>query len=116
MKKRIKTIPAETMAALCRYFWPGNIRELANVIERSVVLSPGEVLRVSAGELKAPPGDADHADLAHAVELVERDRILHALHESNWIIGGSSGAAPRLGMSRQALYYKMKKLAICRQE
>jgi len=113
MKKKIETIPAETMTALSRYHWPGNIRELENLIERSVILSQGQDLRVSFGELKmqTPPSSDGEATL----EAAERKHILRALRETNWVIGGPSGAAARLGMKRTTLQSKIQKLGISRQ-
>jgi formate hydrogenlyase transcriptional activator len=113
MSKRIETIPVETMTALSRYHWPGNIRELENLIERSVILSHGPDLRVPLGELKmtvAPGFDGGETTLKAA----ERKHILHALREANWIVGGPSGAATRLGMKRTTLQSKMRKLGISR--
>ena len=109
MRKRIETIPTETLTALCRYPWPGNIRELENLIERSVILSQGPDLRVSLGELKA---HATASDGAVTLEAAERDHILRALREANGILGGPAGAAARLGMKRTTLQSRMKKLGI----
>lgn len=77
------------MAALTRYSWPGNVRELENFIERSVLLSSGPVLRVAVEDLKTPPDlpDAPATTLADA----EREHILAALNQTNWVIGGRSG-------------------------
>ena len=101
------------MASLSQYHWPGNIRELENLIERSVILSQGPNLRVPLGELKVsattvPDGGA-------TLEAAERKHILHALREANWVIGGPSGAAARLGMKRTTLQSKIRKLGISRQ-
>jgi formate hydrogenlyase transcriptional activator len=112
MNKRIESIPTETMAALSRYHWPGNIRELENLIERSVILSQGPDLRVSLGELKVPATTV--SDGAATLEAAERKHILHALREADWVIGGPSGAAARLGMKRTTLQSKMRKLDISR--
>ena len=110
MRKRIETIPTETLTALCHYPWPGNIRELENLIERSVILSQGPDLRVSLGELKAQATAA--SDGAVTLEAAERDHILRALREANGVIGGPAGAAARLGMKRTTLQSRMKKLGI----
>ncbi|MEN8261800.1 MAG: sigma 54-interacting transcriptional regulator, partial [Pseudomonadota bacterium] len=109
--KSITTIGEETMSALCRYSWPGNIRELANLIERGVILSKGPALEVPLGELKRSGGTT-----VAAPTLIdfEREHILRALSESRWVIGGPSGAAARLGMKRTSLQYKMQKLGITR--
>ncbi len=113
MNKRIETIPAEAMATLSKYHWPGNIRELENLIERSVILSQGPDLHVPLGELKAPTTPAPNGGAT--LEAAEREHILHVLRETNWVIGGLSGAAARLGMKRTTLQSKMRKLRIARQ-
>jgi formate hydrogenlyase transcriptional activator len=115
MNKCIDTIPPETMDALLRYQWPGNIRELQNFIERAVILSPQTVLRAPTSELEpfhATPGET-RAPINGLAE-VERDHILRALEASNWVIGGRNGAAQRLGMKRTSLVYRMKKLRVSR--
>jgi formate hydrogenlyase transcriptional activator len=113
LKRTVDSIPAEAMTALTRYPWPGNVRELENFIERSVLLSPGPVLRVAVDELK--PAD-DLPSAAAPVTLVdaEREHILSALREADWVLGGPNGAAVRLGMKRSTLHWKMKKLNIRR--
>ncbi|PYX47653.1 MAG: Fis family transcriptional regulator [Acidobacteria bacterium] len=109
MTKRIEKITSDAMEALLRYPWPGNIRELQNVIERAVILTNGEVLRVSPLPAhRALPNEA--ATLADA----ERDHILNALRESNWVVGGASGAAARLGVKRTTLLSKMRKRGLSR--
>ncbi|MGA2420608.1 MAG: sigma 54-interacting transcriptional regulator [Candidatus Acidiferrum sp.] len=114
MNKRIDTIPRETMDALVRYPWPGNIRELQNFIERAVILSPQSTLRAPTSELEPfPPYRESNAPMNGLAE-VEREHILRALEASNWVIGGQSGAAARLGMKRTSLAYRMKKLRIRR--
>jgi formate hydrogenlyase transcriptional activator len=114
MNKRIDVIPSETMNALVRYPWPGNIRELQNFIERAVILSPESVLRAPVSELEPfQPPKSSSAPINGLAE-VERDHILRALEASNWVIGGQSGAAARLGMKRTSLAYRMKKLRIRR--
>jgi formate hydrogenlyase transcriptional activator len=115
LKRAIDSIPAEAMTALTHYPWPGNVRELENFIERSVLLSPGPLLRVAVEELRAPADlltDAPPVTLADA----EREHILSALREANWVLGGPNGAAVRLGMKRSTLHWKMKKLKISRPE
>ena len=112
MRKRIETIPTETLTALCHYPWPGNIRELENLIERSVILSQGPDLRVTLGELKAQAAAA--SDGAVTLEAAERDHILRALQEADGVIGGPAGAAARLGMKRSTLQSRMTKLGISR--
>lgn len=110
MNKRIETIPTETMTALSQYHWPGNIRELENLIERSVILSQGPDLHVPTGELKAPTTAASDGEAT--LEAAERKHILRALQETHWVVGGSSGAAARLGMKRTTLQSRMRKLGI----
>jgi formate hydrogenlyase transcriptional activator len=114
MNKRIDTIPSETLDALVRYRWPGNVRELQNFIERAVILSPHTVLRAPTSELE-PFSDHKSPNMTMmGLEGVERDHILRALEASNWVVGGRSGAAARLGMKRTSLVYKMRKLRIIR--
>jgi len=114
MNKRIDGIPPETMEALVRYEWPGNVRELQNFIERAVILSPQSILRAPVSELEPfQPYEESNAPMNGLAE-VERDHILRALQASNWVIGGQSGAAARLGMKRTSLVYRMKKLRINR--
>jgi formate hydrogenlyase transcriptional activator len=114
MNKRIDVIPPETMEALVQYPWPGNIRELQNFIERAVILSPQSTLRAPTSELE-PFQTLKPSNVAmNGLAMVERDHILRALEASNWVIGGQSGAAARLGMKRTSLVYRMKKLDIRR--
>ena len=126
MGRRIETIPSAVMEALVRYPWPGNIRELQNVIERAVILSPGSSLQVPLGDLQVEarsrgqansrlPTDAA-ADCRSTLADAEREHILSALRETGWVVGGPKGAAARLGMKRSMLYWKMKKLGISRPE
>jgi formate hydrogenlyase transcriptional activator len=113
MKRTIETIPSQTMDALCRYHWPGNIRELQNVIERAVILTTGRVLRVPLTELKsqaAPTIPKKHDTLEEA----ERKHILAALNDTSWVLSGANGAAVRLGMKRTTLQHRMRKLGIAR--
>jgi formate hydrogenlyase transcriptional activator len=114
MGKRIETIPPETMQAFTNWRWPGNIRELENFMERSVILSSGSTLRSPLAELQAaadPVGSTD-ANL----ESAERDHILRVLRECQGMIGGTGGAAERLGLKRTTLNSKMKKLGIHRRD
>ncbi len=107
--KTIARVPREVMSVLETYPWPGNIRELENFIERSVILTTGE-------ELQAPVGDLMNKPLpAPAVRtLADADRahILAALQETKWVVGGRNGAAARLGVARTTLIAKMRKLGI----
>ncbi len=116
MNKTIETIPAESMAALTRYHWPGNIRELENLIERAVILSRGPQLDVPLPELKQS-GRIDVIDAWQpltTLEETEREHIRRALQETNWQVGGPAGAAARLGLKRTTLQARMAKLGITR--
>jgi formate hydrogenlyase transcriptional activator len=104
------------MNALVRYPWPGNIREMQNIIERAVILSRGPELELSLSEFK-PETKTASADLPGSLftlEDAEREHILRALAETRWILGGPSGAAYKLGMKRTTLQSKMRKLGIAR--
>jgi formate hydrogenlyase transcriptional activator len=116
MKRRITRIPSAMMDALQQSSWPGNIRELENVIERAVILSPGAELRVPLGDLRpVSPRTPVAADSAGGLlRDVERDQIVAALRMSKGIIGGPEGAAARLGVKRTTLQSKMVKLGIVR--
>jgi formate hydrogenlyase transcriptional activator len=115
MNKKIDTIPSETLRSLARYYWPGNIRELQNVIERAVILSPGPVLRVSLSELKRPATNGKAGpSRSDTLEEAERKHVLSVLKETNWVLAGPNGAAARLGMKRSTLQYRMGKLGISR--
>jgi formate hydrogenlyase transcriptional activator len=103
--RRIDAIPAEAMDVLRRYEWPGNIRELQNILERSVILSRGRTLELAMPETAARPSSAPEPAL-------ERERILAALRESAGVVGGPHGAARRLGLKRTTLQARMKKLGI----
>ncbi|MGC4049758.1 MAG: sigma-54 dependent transcriptional regulator [Paludibaculum sp.] len=111
LNRRIETIPREVMECLKSHTWPGNIRELQNVIERAVLLSPGVVLRPALEELKLM-SQRDSADNSRTLAAAERDYILEVLAETNWVIGGLQGAAARLGVPRTSLIHKMRKLGI----
>jgi formate hydrogenlyase transcriptional activator len=111
MNKRIDVVPADTMDALARYPWPGNIRELQNFIERAVILSPQSTLRAPTSELEPFQTQRGSNAPMNGLAEVERDHILRALEASNWVI---SGAAARLRMKRTSLIYRMKKLGIRR--
>jgi formate hydrogenlyase transcriptional activator len=114
--KKIETIPDDVMRALTRWDWPGNIRELENFIERAVILSKGPVLRPPLGELEMTEAPADAALENMSLEATEREHILRVLRETNGKIGGSDGAAARLGLIRTTLNSKMKKLGIERKD
>src|SRR3984893_17981361 len=112
MDKQIEHIPPETMSALTSYQWPGNIRELQNFIERSVILSSGNVLRPPLASFKT----ATETESLEAVTLedAERDHIRKILEQTKWVVAGPKGAAARLGIKRSTLYFRMQKLGISR--
>ena len=116
MKKQIDTIPAKAMKALSEYHWPGNVRELENLIERAVILSRGSELQPPLAELakRKKPSPAISADNSTTLEEAEREHILRALTDTNWVIGGPAGAAARLGMKRTTLHSLVKRLGITR--
>jgi formate hydrogenlyase transcriptional activator len=116
MKKPIDTIPTKAMTALAEYHWPGNIREMQNVIERAVILSRGPELEIPLSELKQQTKAAsiDFPSSLSTLEEAEREHILRALGEAHWILGGPAGAASKLGMKRTTLQSKMRKLGIAR--
>jgi formate hydrogenlyase transcriptional activator len=110
MQRPIRTIPYEAMQTLMDYDWPGNVRELQNVIERAVILSEDCTLRVPRLEAKRSV-ESSHFG-GNTLNKMEHDYILEVLDETNWIIGGPSGAARRLGLPRTTLISKMKRLGI----
>ena len=113
MKRNIDTIPAETMDVLTQYEWPGNIRELQNLIERAVILSAGPTLDVPVTALNGRRHGMPHQDHEMpTLEQAERKHIIGALETTNWVIGGPNGAAVRLGMKRSTLQFRMRKLGI----
>src|SRR5271168_5069470 len=112
MGKQIEHISEETMAALSSYPWPGNIRELQNLIERAVILSDDGVL---PNPLPTEAiGDVIISPAATTLKESERTLILQALEELGWVIGGPKGAAAKLGLKRTTLIHKMQKLGISR--
>ena len=116
MNRNIERIPAAVMEALTRYDWPGNIRELQNVIERSVLLTTGSGLTLAMPEVigkHQPP--APPPNTAKRSEAAEREEIIHALQAAHGIVGGPNGAAARLGLKRTTLYSRMQKLNIAKQ-
>jgi formate hydrogenlyase transcriptional activator len=110
MNRVIDTIPSETMNALVRYPWPGNIRELQNLIERAVILSRGPVLRIPLQDLQNRA--VGSSTRPQTMEEAERAHILAALKDTKWVIAGPNGAAARLGMNRSTVQFRMKKLGI----
>jgi formate hydrogenlyase transcriptional activator len=109
MNRTVETIPAETLDLLVQYPWPGNIRELENLIERAVIVSPGPILRVPHSELQ-PASEPAGDNLT--LRAAEREHILRALEATNWVLAGPRGAAARLGMKRTTLQSKMRKLGV----
>jgi formate hydrogenlyase transcriptional activator len=115
MTRDIDTISAETMNALTQYPWPGNIRELQNVIERAVILSKGPVLKVPMTDLKSKASDTNgNSNGAVTLEEIERRHILSVLEQTNWVFAGPNGAAAKLGIKRPTLQFRMQKLGISR--
>jgi formate hydrogenlyase transcriptional activator len=116
LKRQITTIPPATMGALRNAFWPGNIRELENVVERAVILSSGPELKVPLADLQ-PTSQRTAAESSAAtgqLRNAEREVILRALRKSRGVIGGPRGAAADLGVNRTTLQSKMRKLGITR--
>jgi formate hydrogenlyase transcriptional activator len=131
LNKEVEYIPADAMDALSNYSWPGNIRELENLLERAVILSPGKELRVPLSELKsatlaAAAGSDSSSSFTSltspnpssssisTLEEAERQHILRALKQTQWRIAGPKGAAVLLGMKRTTLQARMRKLGIRR--
>ena len=115
MNRQIETIPSEAMDALTNWNWPGNVRELENFIERAVILTRGSSLHVPLAELRNGSPDVPAAPAAlTTLEEAERQHILKALRESNWMVGGPAGAAAKLGLKRTTLQSRMQKLGIRR--
>ena len=137
MNKVIDTIPSATMDALRRYQWPGNIRELQNMIERAVIISTGPILSLDVADLKLAPesssqpkaqqdeawqesaaaaasGSKTDGALRDVLHQTERRKILEALERSNWVVAGPKGAAAQLGTKRSSLQQKIRKLGITR--
>jgi len=114
MNKVVETIPAETMSALACYDWPGNIRELQNLVERAMILTNGPVLRVPLDELKAHGASTVGKSRPRTLQEAEREHVLAALEETHWVLGGANGAAARLGMNRSTLQFRLKRLGIAR--
>jgi len=112
MNKKIDAIPSEVMNALVHYIWPGNVRELQNFVERAVILSRTSTLYAPIGELEMPEPSEPTKSLSTKASGSERDQIIRALEESNWVVGGPNGAAARLGLARTTLVYKMQRLRI----
>jgi formate hydrogenlyase transcriptional activator len=123
LNKTVQYVPADAMDALVAYSWPGNIRELENLLERAVILSPGKELRVPLSELRnapiAPANEGSPMVVPHpapvgTLEEAERQHILRALRQTQWRIAGPRGAADMLGIKRTTLQARIRKLGIRR--
>jgi formate hydrogenlyase transcriptional activator len=115
MDRKVERIATEALEALTKYDWPGNIRELQNVIERSVILSKGPELHVAMPETIGRSSPVTlQSPASHVSEAAERARILQALKEAQGIVGGADGAAARLGLKRTTLQSRMRKYNIGR--
>jgi formate hydrogenlyase transcriptional activator len=114
MGRQISSIPRATMDALQRWHWPGNIRELQNVIERAVILSKGTALQLPTGAIRTSHVASEPRAGGSAFRDSERRVILNALRDSHGVISGPDGAAARLGLKRTTLHSKMQKLGIRR--
>ncbi|HWO35726.1 MAG TPA: sigma 54-interacting transcriptional regulator [Candidatus Acidoferrum sp.] len=114
LNKAIAAVSSDTMAALTDYQWPGNIRELENVIERAVILSHSSVLRVPRRDLQSRVIVGNSNEKLETLADVEREHIRAVLKQTRWVLSGAGGAAARLGMNRSTLYFRMKKLGIVR--
>jgi len=112
MGKTIESIPADLIQQIERWHWPGNIRELENFLERSVILTQGKVLYAPLAELRMVP---DQNRNVGTLEEIEREYILRMLREAGGIVAGVRGAAARLGMKRTTLQSRMQKLGITRE-
>jgi len=130
MNKKIETISTETLKQMRQYHWPGNIRELQNVIERAVILSAGPVLNVPLSEFQSRPALAavdgngkpekrlkfsTGNDIRNVLEETERKYILSVLSQTDWVVAGPNGAAARLGMKRSTLQLRIRKLGLSRE-
>jgi formate hydrogenlyase transcriptional activator len=111
MNKSITSIPKKTMNALTGWDWPGNIRELENFVERSVILTNGSVLSAPLGQLRPAAGEKSESE-DDTLKAREREHILRALRDSHGQISGPRGAATRLGLKRTTLQSKLKHLGI----
>jgi formate hydrogenlyase transcriptional activator len=107
--KSIDHVSDDVMAAIMRHDWPGNIRELQNFIERSVILTNGRDLRAPIAELTNPQ---THGGVVRTLNDAHRALIIKTLRETNWIVGGPNGAAARLGLKRTTLVTKMRRLGV----
>jgi formate hydrogenlyase transcriptional activator len=109
MEKRIENIPAAALRKLTRWHWPGNVRELQNLVERAVILTRSSTLAISVPELA---NGGANLTRARATNVDEQDRIVRILKETKGHVGGSNGAAARMGLKRTTLLTRMKKMGI----
>jgi formate hydrogenlyase transcriptional activator len=114
--KRIRSISKETLDLFEAYHWPGNIRELQNVIERAVILSDADVFRVDASWLTPAPVEGVGPSGSLTADLAQRQKAIieDALRDAHGVVGGATGAAAKLGLPRQTLESRMRKLGIDR--
>jgi len=128
ISKAIDTIPSETMTTLVKYPWPGNIRELQNVVERAVILTKGSTLNVPSDDLRVsnsnsmaqaaaaanptPNANTGSRNMRAVLDDTERQQIVAALEQTNWTVAGPNGAAAKLGIKRSTLQSRMQKLGI----
>ena len=110
LNKPIDSIPDDVIAVLKAHDWPGNIRELQNFIERAVLFSQGSMLRLPLGVTQTVKQNSETA--TRTLADADREHILETLEQANWLVGGTDGAADRLGLPRTTLVYKMRKLGI----
>jgi transcriptional regulator with GAF, ATPase, and Fis domain len=116
MNRRVEMVPIATLEALIHYDWPGNIRELQNFLERSVILSPGTTLQAPVECLSHTVSNVLNPTGANTLEEAETTHIVRTLQQVNWVIGGPKGAANKLGLKRTTLISKMQRLGIMRPE
>jgi DNA-binding NtrC family response regulator len=109
--REVRGVAQKSMECLIHYNWPGNVRELQNVIERAVVLARGPVVQVDESMLRSDLGAADASPI-ETLASHERNHIIRALNETNWVIHGKNGAAEMLGINPSTLRSRMEKLDI----
>jgi formate hydrogenlyase transcriptional activator len=112
--KQVESVSRQTMDLLLGYAWPGNIRELENVLERAVILARGPVLDIDPGSLAGTPAPASANHSLSSLEEIERGHIVHVLEQTGWVIDGPRGAARILQLHPNTLRSRMKKLRIIR--
>jgi len=115
LNKRIDFTPDEAIGVMLKWKWPGNIRELENFIERSVILSEGNILRPPLSELRLEISNQETDDDG-TLRQKDRDHIIEILRQTRGVLSGPAGAAARLGLKRTTLQYKMQKLGISRMD